>query len=293
MAQIPPWVPALSSCIAQSPRPHTFTFCTVSRDNMPRARTCVFRSWLFNDPSTGVLIFTTDQRSSKISDLIYQDGKYEACFYFPAMSMQVRLSGFTQILSYHQYPTAMDIASSSGPGRHPPSPTGTPAFYPTTSAHPAAAAAMSQMPPNTISHAMFANQHQTSYNPPSKKYPVYSPTYKSTHDMFSSSQGRAPAPSPDEWRAEFLRVWSTMRQSAQASFRRPPPGSPMSPPSHSAIDKIARGVDGYSDESGLENFTVLVMFVNHADCLTDRYMNRRVLYHRVNEGEWVEEEVCP
>lgn len=84
-----------------------------------------------------------------------------------------------------------------------------------------------------------------------------------------------------------------MRQSTQATFRRPPPGSHMSPPSHRAIDKIARGVDGYSDESGLENFTVLVMFVNHADCLTDKYMNRRILYHRVNEGEWVEEEVCP
>lgn len=90
-----------------------------------------------------------------------------------------------------------------------------------------------------------------------------------------------------------MRVWTELRQSSKAAFRRPTPGSVMSQHSSHALDKIARGVDGYSDDSGMKNFTVLVMFVNHADILTDRYINRRLAYHRVNEGEWLEEEICP
>lgn len=121
---IPPWVPTLDLCLSQAPHPHTFTFGTVSKDGMPRARTCVFRSWLFDDKSTGVLLFTTDLRSGKIDDLRFSDGKFEACFYFnkndltgphtasgsrksPASSVQIRLSGFAQPLmpARNFYPT--------------------------------------------------------------------------------------------------------------------------------------------------------------------------------------------
>ena len=304
MAQIPPWVPALDSCISQSPKPHTFTFCTISHENMPKARTCVFRSWLFSDASTGVLVFTTDKRSNKISDLAHQDGKYEACFYFPNFSMQFRLSGFTQILSHHQYPSMTDISSTTIPCMPPPSPTAPPGFYP-------GGTHLTPYPPNMQHNRHHHHQQQQhsqhlqnphnnfnqfvprpSIPPPSKKYPVYSPGYKKTHDIYLEYT-RPPSPTPEEWRAEYCRIWAEMRQSTKAAFRQPTPGTVMTDQNAYLIDAISRGVDGISDDAGMSNFTVLVMFVNHADCLTDRYMNRRLLYHRVNEGEWVEEQVCP
>lgn len=83
-----------------------------------------------------------------------------------------------------------------------------------------------------------------------------------------------------------------MRQSAKASFRRPSPGSTLSQSNAQLIDAISRGVDGSHDERGLENFAVMVMFVNNVDCLVDR-LNRRSHFSRVNVDEWSEQEVCP
>ena len=101
-----------------------------------------------------------------------------------------------------------------------------------------------------------------------------------------------PAPTPEEWRKEYLRIWDSMQGSMKSSFRRPPPGTPLTEEKAHLIDKISRGVDGSSDESGQENFVVMVMFVNSADLLLDR-LCKRFQYQRVEGTEWIEQEVCP
>lgn len=272
---MPPWVPALDSCISQSPRPHTFTFCTVSLDNRPRARTCVLRSWLFNDKSTGVLIFTTDKRSSKISDLNHNNGNFEACFYFENTSMQFRLSGFAQVLSLDQYPTMAQHPQSVQTSfiQSPPSPS----FYPQS---------LANTPPSSDEDWFESKSFAAA------AYPVYSPSWKSLHDIYSHDCGQPPVPTATEWKQEYLRIWSEMRHSAKSSFRRPMPGTALTKPSANLIDAISRGVDGTSDDVGLENFSVMVMFINGADVLADK-VNRRSLYERVEGDDWVEQEVCP
>lgn len=287
MHHFPPWVSTLDSCIAQSQQ-KTFTFCTISQDNMPKARTCKFRSWLFNDNTTGVLLFTADKRSNKINDLAHQNGKFEACFYFQQYGMQVRLSGFTEVLSGHQYPSLIDLSRYNNFSTHPPSPSTTPNLYPMgADVH----------PHDSHSYGQQYQQQQfmrrLSVPPPSDKYPVVSPSFKASHDIYSYHISQLPAPTPDEWLTEYYRVWSIMRRATQDKFKRPPPGDYISAQSAALLDSIARGVDGRPLQTSLENFTVIVMFVNHADVLRLGSANQRVLYHRANDDEWVEENVCP
>lgn len=287
MHHIPPWVSTLDSCIAQSQQ-KTFTFCTISQDNMPKARTCKFRSWLFNDSSTGVVLFTADKRSSKINDLAHQNGKFEACFYFQHHGVQLRLSGFTEILSSHQYPSLMDLSRRNNFTTHPPSPSTTPTFFPRDA---------TSLSYDNHSHDHHYQQQQfvrrLSVPPPSDKYPVVSPGFKATHDIYSYHVTQLPAPTPDEWLAEYYRVWSTIRPATKDKFKRPPPGDYVSAQSAALLDSISRGVDGRSLQMSLDNFTVMVMFVNHADVLRLGPANQRHLYHRANDDEWVEETVCP
>lgn len=88
-------------------------------------------------------------------------------------------------------------------------------------------------------------------------------------------------------------MWSTIRPATKDKFKRPPPGDYVSAQSAALLDSISRGVDGRSLQMSLDNFTVMVMFVNHADVLRLGPANQRHLYHRANDDEWVEETVCP
>lgn len=293
MSRIPPWVPALDACLSQATRPHTFTFCTVSRENQPRARTCVLRSWLFDDKNTGVLLFTTDKRSSKVTDLAHNNGNFEACFYFPNTAMQFRLSGFTQVLSLSQYPSMLQQPAASASLQSyipsPPSPSlyGEPVRIATTPPRSDGGRGEEDEEENDDwSERMTAKKSKNT-----SIYPVYSPSWKTSHDIYNEC-GLPPKPTPAEWKTEYLRVWSEMRQAAKSSFRRPTPGTSLSESSAHLIDAISRGVDGSSDEDGLENFNVMVMFVNSADVLGDR-VSRRSLYERVSGDDWIEQEVCP
>lgn len=286
MSRLPPWVPAMDTCLSQTSRPHTFTFCTLSRDGLPRARTCVFRSWLFNDRSTGVLLFTTDKRSAKMSDLTYNQGKFEACFYFPNPGAQFRLAGFAQPLSLHQHPTmAMPAAAPFLP---PP-----PHFHYMHSQPQLASSPPSSGDDEDSDHDHWSCAPKPAPPTHNLPYPLYSPAWKEATSIYAAAAEHAPPPpTPDEWRAEYMRIWASMRPEAKASFRRPQPGQPLSPSNSKLIDAISRGVDGSHDERGLDNFIVMVMFVNSVDHLSDR-LNRRAQYDRENIEDWSEQEVCP
>lgn len=308
MSRIPPFVPTLDYCISQAPRPHTFTYCTVTPSGMPSARTCVFRSWLFNDKSTGVLLFTTDRRSRKV----VESTNYSACFYFPNSSMQFRLTGFTQVLSLTEYPTLvpkrnMEVdssGSSSGVSSGSSTPTTAIDFEnaPFPTLLPTPPSSVPQKDPQNHQQQHPANCHQQQKTDSVDEmlhlnhshddaYPLYSPAWLSQHDI-CTADSLPPAPTPEEWRQEYLRVWNGMRGAMKSSFRRPPPGTPLTDTKAHLIDKISRGVDGSSDESGQDNFIVMVMFVNSADVLMDR-LCRRIQHHRIEDDCWIEQEVCP
>lgn len=316
MSRMPPWVPSLDTCLTQAPRPHTFTFCTISSDNRPHARTCVLRSWLFNDRSTGVLVFTTDKRSCKVADLTHNNGNFEACLYFANASKQFRLSGFAQVLSLDQYPNMTQHQPQMAPIRvnSPPSPVSRPNLNQTqteqetrgSSDPPPVQQEQRHLRPDTSRNRLPIPEPETQkaadswYSSLDSKltlpYPVYSPAWREANktDLQTEKDLALPPPSPTsaEWKQEYLRIWNGMSPAAKASFRRPYPGSIMSPASAKLIDAISRGVDGSSDEAGLENFNVIVMFVNGTDIFADK-VSRRAVYERGTDDDWTEQEVCP
>lgn len=256
MSLMAQWVPLFDNCLASTPPPHTFTYCTVSNEGMPRARTCVFRSWLFNDKSTGVLIFTTDRRSYKIEDLDRNDGKFEACFYFPNERCQFRLSGFSQLLTNTTYPTG--FSQNIPPVRPLASPSSSPSS---------------------------TNSSNSSY------YPLFTPSYDSNKQY---EEGEIPPPSKEEWVQEYERMWQNTPSHIKSSFRKPTPRTLLTEDARRQIDSINRGVDGSSDESGKDNFVIVCLFVNSVDYYLDEPTgHKRQIFTRTKNDDWIEQDVCP
>ncbi|CAN6610370.1 hypothetical protein TRVA0_004S02542 [Trichomonascus vanleenenianus] len=251
MSCMPPWVPSFTNCV-RNVSPVLFTFSSVSKDGFPHARTCVFRSFLFDDRNTGVLVFTTDRRMSKVEELTSSDGKFEACFYFAKERCQFRFSGFAQLLTQTQRPTMRAEIPSAVP-------LGTPSSS-----------------PSSLSSSS------------SSFYPVFTPSFR-VGELYDEE---FPPPTEEEWRAEYERVWHGMSPELKSSFRKPTPGTLLTDNARKRIDSIARGVDGASEESGKENFVVVLMFVNTVD-LYDNDQEKRTLFTRTKEDVWVEQDVCP
>lgn len=434
---IPPWVPTLELCLSQASTPHTFTLSTISKNGFPRARTCVFRSWLFNDKSTGVILFTTDLRSQKIQDLQSNDGKFEACFYFPnntiiipenysyssnspqqsttnnninnnsthhhdshssiqrkqyhntnyrshngsistskSGSIQIRLSGFAQILmpSKNFYPSmnptqispfslsngssstsatavtsksSLNSSNSSNPYHNQNSSTA-----PTPPMEPSGSPILGHLKNNQSSHREEQDDDEdeeeiNNDDISSQSYPIYSPrylkhykeqfnheytnclqnssnptTHQSNGNYIPSNKSSSPSsstsiqnnnnnksiqinndeddnipsspppPSKSEWNEEYKRIWKSLSIFGKTSFKRPEPGTLLDDDKRRRLDKLSRGVDGSSDDAGIDNFVVIAMFVNDADVFYD-LSNRRCKAKRLSDDDWIEEDVCP
>lgn len=257
MSCMPPWVPHFESCLHSISAPPVMTFCTVSKEGMPRARTVVFRSWLFNDKSTGVLLFSTDKRMDKVEDLENNNGRFEACIYFPNEQTQFRFSGFSQLL---------------GPGREQPS-----LLSPISQSRPLDSPSRS-----SNSSSPSSETHSGSF------YPVFTPSY----DSANTYDTEFPPPSKDEWMAEYERMWGTTPKHIKQGFKNPPPGRLLTKEYQKHLDAISRGVDGSSDESGKDNFVVVLMFINSVDQLELTHP-KRTLFTRTKHDEWIEQDTCP
>lgn len=297
MTRIAPWVPSLDSIIQTAPRPHTFTFCTVSREGLPRARTCVLRSWLFDDKTTGALVFTTDRRSAKMDDLQSTGNKFEACFYFGGeYKTQFRIGGVAQVLTKDLYPSLDPLAGSTSTTTSTSTPPSPPlAGSPFSKQHPQphqVPALFPSTPPQSTHHWPLSNKPKHS-----TPYPIFSPAFKLANDIYTSPAATRPQsfpPTSAEWLAEHKRLWSQMRPAMKSSFKRPQPGSPLTTQAAKTLDSIARGVDGQShDETALDNFVVVVMLCDQVDVLVDQQGGKRYMYERIAGDEWVEVEVCP
>lgn len=389
MYVLPPWVPTFEQCLKQAQRPHTFSLATVSSTGFPHARTCVSRGWLFDDKSTGVLLFTTDARSQKVQDLGSTGGVFEACFYFPGKShdnnttdtsntnsntsnsdndrrrssssdsntssnsqasnskprsrrppagVQIRLSGFAQCLSpsLGLYPTMAPPGPPQATKRdNAPTPPLVPRptdedsiscddqayliYSPTyvkefrdhfkqlhhsdsgsnTESHSGLVEGTGNIIPKKSEASTSKTKSELAQHPHEPQHHTHSHHHHHHHNNSNSHSTPLdyppPVPTSKEWDEEYQRVWELMSPPAKSSFRRPTPGSTMDDTHRRQLDKLARGVDGASDEKGLSNFVVVVMFVNDADVLVDAAgsTNRRHKAHRVMEDDWIEEEVCP
>lgn len=309
MSRLPPWVPAIEACFASASRPLVFTYCSVSKQGRPTARSCVARGWLFGEKSTGVIVFTTDKRSSKIINKRENDETFEACFYFPEQGMQFRLSGFTQQITKNSYPTLKEqfcslvtskknisttssSSSSLSSGMTTPSPTSVQQPIEEFPAHLATPPNVPGWEENTSTPTNTVCETSKTDTLPLQTYPVYSPEWLKHNDIYSAYPYVPPAPTPEEWAGEYARVWSLMRSSMKSSFKRPTPGAKLTDARAHLIDKIARGVDGSSDEQGMDNMIVMAMFTDSVDVLMDK-SGRRIQYSRVEGDEWMETEICP
>lgn len=310
-----PWVPLFEACLPRPPSPRkdvgqsqsqspsaaasqqsqiqpsqppptTFTFCTVSATGVPRARTCVFRGFLFNSNRTGVLVFTTDRRMAKVDEIKANDA-YEAVFYFPEHRKQFRFSGFCQLLTNSEFPP---LASRVPPAS--PLPDAPPAG--SSAAVSAATSAASRGRQSPVSASV---------------YPVARPDYYDDRKRASTASGGQddleallpaaphagipPQPTDDEWKAEWRRHWEALSPSMRASFRKPPPGTLLTDASQRQLDALSRGVDGASDDDGLDNFACVLLFVNAVDVVDVHDVGRRQYFARVGLDDWTEQDVCP
>lgn len=101
-----PWTPSFCSALStelESKPFLEFTFCNVGKNGMPHARVVAYRGFLFDDKQTNVIIFGTDKRSAKYKDLCHNP-RFEACFYFEKLRIQLRLSGFVKIIGEDLHP---------------------------------------------------------------------------------------------------------------------------------------------------------------------------------------------
>uniref|UniRef100_A0A060T8M1 ARAD1C38038p n=1 Tax=Blastobotrys adeninivorans TaxID=409370 RepID=A0A060T8M1_BLAAD len=283
MSCVPPWVPQFDRCLSKVVGPRLFTLCTISPDGMPHARTCVFRSWLFNDRATGVLLFTADKRSLKIGDMNAHQGRYEACFYFDQSMRQFRLSGFAQTITASEVPSLQASIPQSAPLKSP-----------STSSRSSSTTSVS--PPPSNSGGANNNDHDEREPRKDTTEPSYYPIFTPSYDSSQTYSTEFPPPSKEEWLAEYDRLWNLMSPELKKSFRRPTPRTLVDDQSRQRIDAIFRGVDGDSDDAGKDNFLVVALFVNSVDALQldgQQEPDSRRIYSRLFNDEWTEQEVCP
>lgn len=264
------WVPVFKNCIdtelSLGAKFITFAFATVDQEGRPRVRTCVYRGFLFNNSKNNVLTFTTDKRMMKYQEL-ENDCGFEACFYFAKSKKQFRFSGVAKIINNEIRPQIilpMDGSEEEVEGSLNGGPT--------------------RVTKEKLRDLLV--------------YPLISPGVLDTYKKLASDSEHvdiaiAP-PTSDEWDLEMKRHWETLSRSMKSSFRKPEPGSKITLEKRTLLDLISRRVDGDKDEVGLENFSVVCLFVNTVDCVDlDNLDNRRFISKRVHNDHWEEEEVCP
>ncbi len=296
MSFVATWVPPFKSAISNEGANFIpFSLATISKDGLPKVRTCVFRGFLFDDESTNILTFCTDKRMAKLDEL-KSNNKYEACFYFGKSNKQYRFSGFTKIIDLDFLKTKEDInmiqTRSSTDLK-----LGFTANSENTSKN-----VVDRLRGTESSKVDFQNSPETDfslYNEGHDSYRVFSPSTTSADAYLSSISfdvDSIPPPTKEEWLAEIHRSWNNLSSGMKASFRKPAPGSALTNEKRLQLDAISRGVDGESDDHGLNNFGVVLLFVDNVDIVDLDGANgagRRVLFERVERDQWNSNEVCP
>lgn len=316
------WNPSFTSAIQTEleTRDEEFTlfnFSNVDSNNYPSTRNVVLRGFLFDEPKTNVLIFTTDKRSSKYKDLLINP-RFDACFYFSKMRKQFRFKGTVRMISDEIIPNIrydLNYSDSyAGFNDHGVTNRGLDDEVLTGGIQ------QLSISPDTSSIAdeeqSLVSQYLSQQNlketpcPISEPlhYRLFSPKFvKSFEDSSASltelahshemgkSDDISVTPTAEEWNNERLRVWNAMSRNMKKTFKKPLPGSPLTEENRRKLDAINRGVDGNNSSTGYENFVVVCLFVELVDevVIGGSGYDRRYLYRKTNQNTWKEYEVCP
>lgn len=315
-AWVPPFVAAMETeRAAKDLAPFTtFQLATVNREGFPHNRTLVLRGFLFGNKANNVLTFCTDRRAEKYQELLHND-RFEAVFYFERARKQFRLRGRARIVDTDHVPS-LDLAtiqpkhilesllnssdsdsdSDGDSDRDEPAPRGAKQASTTTKGAEPTEAAEATKPSTTSKTEPTACLLLQALLPfpllsPLQQHLVHSDAglYTNLHDLVHVEFH---PPTASEWQAEVRRVWDDLLGQLQLLFRGPTPRLPLDTEKQNLIDKIARGVDGQGEDSGLRNFAVVAMFVDYVD-LYDSEKVRRYLYRKDDGHHWEEQEVCP
>jgi len=131
------------------------------------------------------------------------------------------------------------------------------------------------------------------------KYPLISPNalkqYSSSLDLTNHEHSiSAPTkPSPQEWETELKSKWEDLSRGLKSSFRKPEPGSIITPEKQKLLDSISRGVDGSNEIDGTKNFALVLLLADEVDYLNLNGHQSRLIYKRYDDDQWDEAEICP
>lgn len=300
----PTFVSAMDSELAardNNPPFISFQLATVNNEGFPHNRTLVLRGFLFDDKTNNVLTFCTDKRTDKYKELLQND-RFEAVFYFEKIRKQFRLRGRARIIDDVHTPNldlttiqpkhimVSNINSRLDSSDEEDSEDEENLEISVTS---------SQASKNTQ-----RNDDTTTPQSAPLAYPIISPSHlgqiRKEGSMISASFANLheisslefKAPTRDEWDNEIKRIWGTLSKGLKLGFRCPPPREHIDEKNQNLIDKINRGVDGKKEESGLKNFAVVGLFIDHVDYY-DQEKGRRYIYDKDDSHHWNEQEVCP
>lgn len=280
----------------------SFQLATVNKEGFPHNRTLVSRGFLFDDKTNNVLTFCTDKRTDKYRELLEND-RFEAVFYFEKIRKQFRLRGRARIIDDAHTPlldltniqpkhviasninsriNSSDEEDSEGEGN-------------------LEISIASSKPSKTTE---IENGALVSPQSAPLSYPIISPSQlrqiRVDGGLISASFANLQeieslefkSPTREEWNGEIERLWGSLSKGLKLGFRGPLPGENMDEKNQNLIDKINRGVDGKKEESGMKNFAVVGMFIDHVDYY-DQEKGRRYMYNKDKLHHWDEQEVCP
>ncbi|QLQ80486.1 hypothetical protein HG537_0D04860 [Torulaspora globosa] len=284
--QMAPWVPTfIQSTKNNTQRFLPFQLATIDKKGQrPRCRTVVFRDFLFKDKRTNILTFNTDIRSGKIEESFGGDlsntTPAEACFYFPETMEQYRFSGECFIVSEKHLNVLPELARRYG------------ILSPSVCGH----------------HKEDLYQYEAELDEEEEARQNDSRSVgnnKTQEDNTQTNRLLEPTdfqpPSTKEWNMEVRRQWHSISRTSRSQYRKPVPGKPITSETSKQLDKIQRGVDGTSENAGLDNFAVVCLCIEQVDYLNlkggsggERAIFSRVSdEHNINIECWDEEHVCP
>lgn len=314
-----PWVPIFKSSIAQDPNSFIpFTLGTInSKTSKPQVRTCIYRGFLFDDENTNCIICTTDNRSQKFDDLLNNDN-FESCFYFRNDNKQFRLSGKCGLISFADL---QDVLHQSDNTEKHSNNTVSKNLFPKLKLPD-----LINKPYEDDNGEVFCEEEQrkhsmdpiiaktinNSENIQNSKaeqeiiYPLFSPsslekiqkeidqTYQSLNEVLLNNSELLYPPTIEDYRLEFNRLWSLNNNKSKSRFKLPKPRSLITVEKRKLLDRISRGVDGTDVNLGIQNFAVMVLFIDKVDYYIDSYGNStRCIFERINFDQWKETDVVP
>lgn len=284
-----PWVPTFIQSTKNNTMPFMpFQLATIDKKDLkPRCRTVVFRDFLFKDKRTNILTFNTDTRSGKIEESFNGDlGKstpVEACFYFPETMEQYRFSGECFIVSEKHLNVLPELARHYG------------ILSPSVCGHHKEDLYQYEA---ELDEEEEARQNGTDQQGNDNSQGTQSTQYQGNRLLEPTD---FQPPSVKEWNMEVRRQWHSISRTSRSQYRKPDPGKPVTCETSKRLDKIQRGVDGTSENAGLDNFAVVCLCIDQVDYLNlkggsggERVKFSRVTdEHNVNIECWDEEHVCP